>query len=205
VPGTWLLGHRSVGGQGGVDGGEARSGRPRAVLLSVLTDGAGRGEGRDADGTSSALGKLARLADTDGLEVVGQLTQVREHPDAATYIGSGKVEELTRLVDTEGAEVAVVDGELSPAQVRNLEDRTGVRVVDRTALILDIFAEHARSAEGKAQVELAQLAYQLPRLRRPGQELSRVGGGRVAAGAASVSAAPVSSGWSPSGAGCGSG
>ncbi len=178
MPGDWLLGH----------GSGARSDRAhRAVLLSLRSDGHGGGNG-DGQGSGGAadpgpLAELARLADTDGLRVVGRLTQARDHPDPATYLGSGKVDELARLVDEEDADVVVVDGDLSPAQVRNLEDRTGVRVVDRTALILDIFAEHARSAEGRAQVELAQLAYQLPRVRGAGQGLSRVGGGRVAGGA----------------------
>ncbi len=162
MPGHWLLGDGRLRGEG----------RPSAVLLAVTTDG-----------DASSLGELARLADTDGLDVVGELTQERPHPDPATYLGSGKVDELSALVRERGADVVVADAELSPAQVRNLEERTGVRVVDRTALILDIFAEHARSNEGKAQVELAQLAYQLPRLRGQGQAMSRVGGGRVAGGA----------------------
>jgi hypothetical protein len=135
-------------------------GESRAILLSLRTEGT-RGSTSTGDGDQpSSLEELARLADTDGLTVVGQLTQARGHPDPATYLGSGKVEELARLAAEADADVVIADGELSPAQVRNLEDRTGVRVVDRTALILDIFAEHARSHEGKAQVELAQLAYQ---------------------------------------------
>jgi GTPase len=179
VPGSWLLGQGSGVGpaaaatleRNGADP-RTRSGAPRAILLSLLTGG---------DRGDPSLEELARLADTDGLAVVGELTQARDRPDPATYLGSGKVDELAGLVKT--ADADVVDGELSPAQLRNLEDRVGVRVVDRTALILDIFAEHARSSEGKAQVELAQLAYQLPRLRGGGQAMSRVGGGRVAGGA----------------------
>jgi GTP-binding protein HflX len=191
VPGTWLLGQRSgtgpaagaTLGRGGA-GTPARSGdEPRAILLSLRTEGTRGATGTgDGDGSSS-LDELARLADTDGLAVVGQLTQARDRPDPATYLGSGKVEELARLAEQVDADLVIADGELSPAQLRNLEDSTGVRVVDRTALILDIFAEHARSHEGKAQVELAQLAYQLPRLRGGGQALSRIGGGRVAGGA----------------------
>jgi len=184
VPGRWLLGQGSgVGSSAAATherngaGPRTRSEAPRAILLSLRT-GVDGGDGRD-----SSLEELARLADTDGLTVVGELTQARDRPDPATYLGSGKVEELTELVKTDDADVVVVDGELSPAQLRNLEDRVGVRVVDRTALILDIFAEHARSSEGKAQVELAQLAYQLPRLQGGGQAMSRIGGGRMAGGA----------------------
>ncbi len=167
MPGHWLLGSAAQQRSG-------PDGRARAVLLGVSS-------GSESAGVS--LAELARLADTDELQVVGQITQVRQHPDPATFIGSGKVEELTQMVRDTGADVVVADAELSPGQIRNLEQRTGTRVVDRTALILDIFAEHASSNEGKAQVELAQLAYQLPRLRGQGQQLSRVGGGRVAGGA----------------------
>src|SRR4051812_260803 len=97
------------------------------------------------DGDPSDLAELARLADTDGLTVVGRLTQTRDRPHPATYLGTRKAEELRRLVQDTGADLVVLDGDLSPAQVRSLEDATAVRVVDRTALILDIFAEHARS------------------------------------------------------------
>jgi GTP-binding protein HflX len=129
------------------------------------------------------LDELERLAQTDGVTVVGRMVQARERPDPATYLGSGKVAELAALVDEEGAALVIADGDLSPGQVRNLEDRVGARVVDRTALILDVFAQHARSSEGRAQVELAQLAYQLPRLQGQGTALSRIGGGRTAGGA----------------------
>ncbi len=147
--------------------------RPRAVLLRLR---AGDESGLDP------LDELERLADTDGVDVVGRLVQTRAHPDPATYLGSGKVGELTELVRDRDAQVVIADGELTPGQVRTLEDRVGARVVDRTALILDVFAQHARSREGRAQVELAQLAYQLPRLRGQGREMSRVGGGRSAGG-----------------------
>ncbi|HEV7468571.1 MAG: GTP-binding protein HflX [Pseudonocardia sp.] len=180
MPGTWLLGQRT--GSDGGEAGEIRTEPPRAVLLALRPAGPRPGTDGDDDGDPS-LAELARLAETDGLAVVGELTQNRRSPDPATYLGSGKVEELARLVEQEAADLVIVDGEPTPAQVRGLEDRTGVRVADRTALILDIFAEHAHSREGKAQVELAQLAYQLPRLRGSGQGLSRVGGGRVAGGA----------------------
>ena len=111
------------------------------------------------------------------------LVQRRSHPDPATYIGRGKVEEVTEAVRAVGADTVICDGELEPAQLRNLEDRIKVKVVDRTALILDIFAQHAKSAEGKAQVELAQLQYLKQRLRGWGGNLSRQAGGRVAGGA----------------------
>ena len=112
------------------------------------------------------------------------------NPDAATYIGSGKVAELAEVVEATGADTVICDGELSPGQLRNLEERLKVKVVDRTALILDIFAQHARSKEGKAQVELAQLNYLVPRLRGWGVALSRQRGGRVAAGAGIGSRGP---------------
>ena len=165
MPGRWLLGETQTDG----------SAAPRAVMLAVTTG--------DTVADTTSLAELRRLAETDGLAVVGEVTQPRPHPDPATYIGSGKVEELTALVSEHQAAVVLADAELSPAQIRNLEERTGVRVADRTALILDVFASHAQSAEGRAQVELAQLAYQLPRLRGQGQQMSRVGGGRVAGGA----------------------
>src|SRR3712207_3820108 len=167
MPGTWLVG---ADARAPMDGDEASS---RAVLLGL----------RASDEQIDPLDELERLARTDGVAVVGRMRQPRERPDPATYVGAGKVEELAVMVREEDAALVIADGELSPAQIRNLEDRLGARVVDRTALILDIFAQHARSNEGKAQVELAQLAYQLPRLRGQGVELSRVGGGRMAGGA----------------------
>jgi GTPase len=192
VPGTWLLGSE-VTSDGDRDGGPDGA---RAVLLGV----------RDGDaGAADPLDELERLAETDGVAVVGRLVQPRDRPDPATYLGSGKVAELADLVRDRDAGLVIADGELSPAQVRNLEDRLGARVVDRTALILDIFAQHARSSEGKAQVELAQLAYQLPWLTGHGVELSRVGGGRSAGAAAPASAAPVSSSWRPGAGTCGGG
>ncbi|MCZ2829972.1 GTPase HflX [Modestobacter sp. VKM Ac-2986] len=174
MPGPWLV--RS-GGTEMLDRDHPDAGREETAPQAVLV-----GLGGD-DLTSGGLDELERLAETDGVEVVGRLTQARDKPDPATYLGSGKVTELTTLVGEHGARLVIVDGELSPAQVRNLEERVGARVVDRTALILDIFGQHARSSEGKAQVELAQLAYQLPRLRGQGVEMSRVGGGRMAGGA----------------------
>ncbi|MGY1831037.1 GTPase HflX [Geodermatophilus sp. SYSU D01180] len=169
MPGTWLLGAQQEGTAAG-DGAEP----PRAVLLGLHAD---------HEDAVDPLDELERLADTDGVAVVGRMVQPRQHPDPATYLGSGKVTELADLVRDRRAGLVIADGDLSPAQVRNLEDRVGARVVDRTALILDVFAQHARSSEGRAQVELAQLAYQLPRLRGQGTELSRIGGGRSAGAA----------------------
>ncbi len=147
----------------------------RVVLAGVWT----HGTLRDAE---NSLAELARLAETAGSQVLDGMVQRRDVPDPATYIGSGKVEELRGVVLATGADTVICDGELSPAQLRNLEQRVKVKVVDRTALILDIFAQHARSREGKAQVELAQLQYLLPRLRGWGESLSRQVGGRAAGG-----------------------
>ena len=148
----------------------------RVVLVGVWT------EGRIKDAENS-LAELKALAETAGSEVLEGLIQRRDKPDPATYIGSGKVIELKQVVQSTGADTVVCDGELSPSQLRQLEDKLKVKVVDRTALILDIFAQHAKSKEGKAQVELAQIAYLLPRLRGWGDSLSRQVGGRAAGGA----------------------
>lgn len=130
----------------------------------------------------TSLAELAALAETAGSEVLDALIQKRDHPDPATYLGSGKAKELAEMVRAAGADTVIVDSELAPSQRRALEDVVGVKVVDRTALILDIFAQHAKSREGKAQVELAQLEYLLPRLRGWGESMSRQAGGRVAGG-----------------------
>ena len=148
----------------------------RVVLVGVWTEGTIK----DAE---NSLAELKALAETAGSEVLEGLIQRRDKPDPATYIGSGKVIELKQVVMTTGADTVVCDGELSPSQLRQLEDKLKVKVVDRTALILDIFAQHAKSKEGKAQVELAQIAYLLPRLRGWGDSLSRQVGGRAAGGA----------------------
>jgi len=148
----------------------------RVVLVGVWTDGTIK----DAE---NSLAELKALAETAGSEVLEGLIQRRDKPDPATYIGSGKVVELKQVVLSTGADTVVCDGELSPSQLRQLEDKLKVKVVDRTALILDIFAQHAKSKEGKAQVELAQIAYLLPRLRGWGDSLSRQVGGRAAGGA----------------------
>jgi GTP-binding protein HflX len=147
----------------------------RVVLVGVWTSGTLR----EAE---NSLHELARLAETAGSEVLDGLIQRRDRPDPATYIGSGKAKELRDLVDAAGADTVICDGELSPGQLRQLEGVVKVKVVDRTALILDIFAQHASSREGKAQVELAQLQYLIPRLRGWGDSLSRQVGGRAANG-----------------------
>lgn len=130
-----------------------------------------------------SLDELASLARTAGAEVVGRMIQRLRHPDVATYLGKGKVQELSDLEKLLGFDLVIFDDELSPSQQRNLEKVLNARVIDRTALILDIFAQHARTHEGRLQVELAQLEYRLPRLAGSGTELSRLGGGsRGAAG-----------------------
>lgn len=138
----------------------------------------------------NSLRELQALATTAGSEVLDLFIQSREKPDAATFLGRGKTQELADLVSALGADTVIVDGDLSPSQRRGLEDVVRVKVVDRTALILDIFAQHAKSREGKAQVELAQLEYLLPRLRGWGESMSRQAGGRVAAGAGIGSRGP---------------
>ncbi|MDN5570350.1 MAG: GTPase HflX [Propionibacteriaceae bacterium] len=148
----------------------------RVVLVGVWTTGSQT----DSD---NAMAELKLLAETAGSEVLEGLVQRRTHPDPATYIGRGKIDEVREVVVATGADTVICDGELEPAQLRNLEDRIGVKVIDRTGLILDIFAQHAKSIEGKAQVELAQLQYLRQRLRGWGGNLSRQAGGRAAGGA----------------------
>ncbi len=149
----------------------------RVVLVGVWT------EGSVADAENS-LTELAALAETAGSQVLEGLIQRRGRPDASTFIGRGKVDELRSVVVSTGADTVICDGELSPGQLRTLEQQTKVKVIDRTALILDIFAQHAKSKEGKAQVELAQLQYFLPRLRGWGEALSRQTGGSGRGGGA---------------------
>ena len=129
------------------------------------------------DTTDESMRELGELVDTAGGEVVGEMVQNRPMPDSGTYFGEGKLEELKEAVEALDVTLVVFDDELSPIQLRNISDILGVRVLDRSMLILDIFAMRARSGEGKLQVELAQLKYQLPRLRGMGLELSRTGGG----------------------------
>lgn len=140
----------------------------RAVLVSVDT-----GE-FDVD---SSLLELSELARTAGAEVICEMTQKRESPEAGTYLGRGKLEELAEYCENEKPDLVIVDGELTPAQQKNIETVTDTRVIDRTTLILDIFAARALSGEGKLQVELAQLKYALPRLGGKGASMSRLGGG----------------------------
>ena len=147
----------------------------RVVLAGVWTEGT-------VDDAENSIRELAALAETAGSTVLAGVIQRRPKPDAATFLGSGKAQELRDIVIAEGADTVVCDGELSPGQRRALEDVVKVKVIDRTALILDIFAQHAKSREGKAQVELAQLQYLLPRLRGWGESMSRQAGGRVAGG-----------------------
>ncbi|HIT53315.1 MAG TPA: GTPase HflX [Candidatus Fimivicinus intestinavium] len=140
----------------------------RALLVSVDTG--------DFDAQAS-IDELEELAHTAGAEVLAKMVQKRAAPDAATFIGSGRIAELRDFCQQNEADLLIFDGELTPSQQRNIEKLTDVRVVDRTTLILDIFAARARSSEGKLQVELAQLKYTLPRLGGKGTELSRLGGG----------------------------
>jgi GTP-binding protein HflX len=147
----------------------------RVVLVGVWTDGTVK----DAE---NSMAELALLAETAGSEVLEAIYQRRQTPDPATYVGRGKVEGIAEIVQATGADTVVCDGDLAPGQLRNLEDRLKVKVVDRTALILDIFAQHAKSREGQAQVELAQLQYMKQRLRGWGGNLSRQAGGRVSGG-----------------------
>ena len=142
----------------------------KVVLIGVWTDG-------DFDQTQRSLAELAQLAETAGSQVLDVLVQRRDRPDPATYIGSGKLQELHQIVMATGADTVICNGELSPSQLSKMEKVVKVKVIDRTWLILDIFAQHARSREGKAQVSLAQMQYMLPRLRGWGDALSRQSGG----------------------------
>lgn len=153
----------------------------RPVELAVIV-GVGL-PGRTAAEVSASLDELEALLDTAGATVVDRVVQFRDSPDSATFIGRGKLEEVIELVQLHGADAVVFDEDLSPAQQRVLEERVRQKVLDRTIVILDIFAQHATSKEGKAQVELAQLTYLLPRLRGWGVALSRQAGGRTAGGA----------------------
>lgn len=140
----------------------------RALLISVDTG--------DFDAEAS-INELAELADTAGAEVIGMMVQKKDAPSPSSFVGSGRLEEMEQFCQSNAIDIIIADSELSPIQVKNIEDFTAVRVVDRTTLILDIFAKRARSAEGKIQVELAQLKYSLPRLSGQGKSLSRLGGG----------------------------
>jgi GTP-binding protein HflX len=140
----------------------------KAILVGLSIGG-------DVAAAEEHLAELGRLTDTAGAEVVQTLMQRRHAPDPATFLGKGKAQEVAAAVKATGADTVVVDEELSPGQLRNLEELCGCKVIDRTALIIDIFAQHAHSAEGKLQVELAQLNYLMPRLRGWGESMSRLG------------------------------
>ena len=142
------------------------------VLIGVYSQGS-------LDDAETSLRELSALAETAGARVLDGVLQRRPHPDPATYLGRGKVEELRHIVASLGADTVIADTELAPSQRRALEDAVKVKVIDRTAVILDIFSQHAKSREGKAQVELAQLEYLLPRLRGWGESMSRQAGGQV--------------------------
>jgi len=145
------------------------------VLIGIYS----QGTVTDAE---NSLRELSALAETAGAVVLDGLLQRRPHPDPSTYFGKGKAQELKGVVAATGADTVIADTELAPSQRRALEDIVGVKVIDRTAVILDIFSQHATSREGKAQVELAQLEYLLPRLRGWGESMSRQAGGQVGAG-----------------------
>ncbi|MGF2948279.1 GTPase HflX [Microbacterium alcoholitolerans] len=149
------------------------------VLIGVYPQGA-------QDDAENSLRELAALAETAGAVVLDGLLQRRPHPDPATYLGRGKAQELKDIVAAVGADTVIADTELASSQRRALEDVVKVKVIDRTTVILDIFSQHAKSREGKAQVELAQLEYLLPRLRGWGESMSRQAGGQVGAGGAGM-------------------
>ncbi len=146
----------------------------RVILVGVSLNAPG---GTSLPAAERSLEELRRLAETAGAEVVESLLQRRAKPDAGTFIGTGKAREVADAVKALGADTVVMDDELSPGQLRQLEELVDAKVIDRTALILDIFSQHATSREGKAQIELAQLNYLLPRLRGWGESMSRQGGG----------------------------
>ncbi|MCC3277120.1 GTPase HflX [Arthrobacter sp. zg-Y20] len=151
----------------------------RVVLAGLWSEGT-------AEDAENSLKELAALAETAGSEVLDGIIQRRLKPDPGTFLGSGKAQELKDIVTATGADTVIVDSELAPSQRRGLEDIVKVKVIDRTALILDIFAQHAKSREGKAQVELAQLEYLLPRLRGWGESMSRQAGGQVGSASAGM-------------------
>ena len=154
-----------------LDTGRQTLSEAEAITAAVSATGWARTE------AEVSLEELRELTRTAGAEVVGTVLQVRPSADAALYLGTGKIEELKEMVDADLCDLLIFDGELSPTQLRNIEKATGARVIDRTTLILDIFAQRARSREGRLQVELAQLQYRLPRLAGQGTSLSRLGAG----------------------------
>ena len=142
----------------------------KAVLIAIKT-------GREDIDVDASLAELEELAKTAGAETVMRLIQAREIPDKLTYLGSGRVEELKSFIEANEVDLIIADDELSPLQIEKISEFTGVKVLDRTGLILDIFAQRARTKEGLLQVELAQLQYNLPRLKGSREGLSRLGGG----------------------------
>lgn len=153
------------------------------VLIGVYSGGS-------VEDAENSIRELAALAETAGAVVLDGLLQRRPHPDPSTYFGKGKAAELRDVVAATGADTVIADTELAPSQRRALEDIVGVKVIDRTAVILDIFSQHAKSREGRAQVELAQLEYLLPRLRGWGESMSRQAGGQVGSGTGMGSRGP---------------
>ncbi|MFC5338649.1 GTPase HflX [Leucobacter denitrificans] len=156
------------------------------VLIGVFSSERSRTAGESLEQAENSLRELAALAETAGAKVLDGVLQRRPFPDPATYFGKGKAHELADLVNSLGADTVIADSELGPSQRRALEDIVKVKVVDRTTVILDIFSQHAKSREGKAQVELAQLEYLLPRLRGWGESMSRQAGGQVGAAGAGM-------------------
>lgn len=148
----------------------------KAVLIGIITPDISE------SGLQVSLDELERLCDTAGVQAEARLTQSRSNPDPATYIGSGKLDEVKNIIQANGINLAVIDDELSPSQIRNIEDKLDIEVIDRTMLILEIFANHAHTSEGKLQVEIAQLRYTAPRLTGKGKEMTRIGGGGVGGG-----------------------
>ena len=148
----------------------------KALLIGLVTPNTPEGE------CLVSLAELERLADTAGIKTTAQLTQNRTAPDPAAYIGKGKLEEAKGIIEVNDINIAVFDDELSPSQIKNAEDILGIEVIDRTMLILEIFERHARTSEGKLQVEIARLRYTIPRLTGKGKSMSRLGGGGGGAG-----------------------
>jgi len=149
----------------------------KALLIGLITPDISEHE------CMASLDELERLADTAGIEATARIYQNRQSPDPAAYIGKGKLAEAKEIIDANGLNIAIIDGELAPSQIKTIEDILGVEVIDRTMLILEIFELHAKTSEGKLQVEIAQLRYTLPRLTGKGKSMSRLGGGGGAAGA----------------------
>ncbi|MCL2159169.1 MAG: GTPase HflX, partial [Oscillospiraceae bacterium] len=143
----------------------------RAILIGLITPEISEPE------CAVSLDELTQLAQTAGIDASLQLTQSRLAPERATYIGKGKLEEAKAIIEANDISLAIIDGELSPSQIKNIEDCLDIRTIDRTMLILEIFEAHAHTGEGKLQVEIAKLRYSLPRMTGKGADMSRLGGG----------------------------